>query len=404
MPRAAIKLSLINRTKNKIFFIGSLIYTFPLLIIIILIFPFRRIIISELETRSIGHMSAAVEIFLSEIKIGKFNKKNIYLWFSNKKIANKYLYHKWKQKIFVVNRFLIKPLFFLINNIYFLKFLRSPFRHWKYNKAINWQNVDIHNVLEVTNPSIKFSDEEENLAKDFFKKNNLIKNEYICFMSRSNLYLKDDVSIRDTNINNLFEAMKKICNERNIVGIRMGHNEEGSNLSSRNIVDFLSRPERNEFLEIYLLMNCKFLVSTGTGADHVPILNRRKILYINYADINNINNACNAYIPLMITKKFAEIKSNKLINYDEVFKRKLCEELYERDLNMRGFKSVQNTIDEIYDAICEMDNLIAEDKSGYTENKNQKKFWSCFKNYYPLPKYKTIIPNKFIEKNIELFS
>ena len=86
MPRAAIKLSLINRTKNKIFFIGSLIYTFPLLIIIILIFPFRRIIISELETRSIGHMSAAVEIFLSEIKIGKFNKKIFIYGFQIRKL------------------------------------------------------------------------------------------------------------------------------------------------------------------------------------------------------------------------------------------------------------------------------------------------------------------------------
>ena len=178
---------------------------------------------------------------MSEIKIGKFNKKNIYLWFSNKKIANKYLYHKWKQKIFVVNRFLIKPLFFLIKNIYFLKFLRSPFRHWKYNKAINWQNVDIHNVLEVTNPSIKFSDEEENLAKDFFKKNNLIKNEYICFMSRSNLYLKDDVSIRDTNINNYLGNEKFVMKILLVLGWGI---MKRSNLSSRNIVDFLSRPRK----------------------------------------------------------------------------------------------------------------------------------------------------------------
>jgi len=82
----------------------------------------------------------------------------------------------------------------------------------------------------------------------------------------------------------------------------MGYKNNDTNCSYKNIIDFSSHLEKNELIEIYLLMNCKFIVSTGTGVDHVPILNRKKILYINYADINCISTSCNNFIPFMIQK------------------------------------------------------------------------------------------------------
>jgi len=58
----------------------------PLLILIILVNPFLKIRINELETRAIGHFSISTEIFLSELSKNIYNEKNtIYLWFINKK-------------------------------------------------------------------------------------------------------------------------------------------------------------------------------------------------------------------------------------------------------------------------------------------------------------------------------
>ena len=132
--------------KKKIFIklskIILVLLNLPLLILIILVNPFLKIRINELETRAIGHFSISTEIFLSELSKNIYNEKNtIYLWFINKKISNNFLLKKWQKKIIIGPRFFLEPLFVIIQKFSFLSFLKSPFRHWKEcdNKNKYWQ-------------------------------------------------------------------------------------------------------------------------------------------------------------------------------------------------------------------------------------------------------------------------
>ena len=147
--------------KNKIIWFLLYLVNFPFLILLILIFPFIKIRINELETRSIGHFSITTEIFLSEIEKKKhLNQSGVFIWFINEKISNVFLLNKWREKLIIGPRFILYPLFKMINEFEFLKFMRTPFRHWKYqgpNKNDLWQIRDIHQVLQKTKPNIKFN-------------------------------------------------------------------------------------------------------------------------------------------------------------------------------------------------------------------------------------------------------
>ena len=84
-------------SKYKNFFIWFFLYllSFPFLFLIITLYPFIKIRINELETRSIGHFSVPVEIFINELKYNIHKeKRTIHIWFANKKISNYFLFKK----------------------------------------------------------------------------------------------------------------------------------------------------------------------------------------------------------------------------------------------------------------------------------------------------------------------
>jgi hypothetical protein len=98
------------------------IFNFFFLLLLKIISFFLIIKIGEIETRSIGHYSKSIDLFLSE---KKFFKKNISkkfileIWFPNKFVANKFLLKKWKEIIFILpyNKFLN---YFFVNFFFFL--------------------------------------------------------------------------------------------------------------------------------------------------------------------------------------------------------------------------------------------------------------------------------------------
>ena len=74
---------------------------------------FLVIKIGELETRSVGHYSKSIDIFLSEKKIFPSKKVTLEIWFTNNFVANHFLLNKWREKLFILpNNKIINQLFF----------------------------------------------------------------------------------------------------------------------------------------------------------------------------------------------------------------------------------------------------------------------------------------------------
>ncbi len=380
----------------------------PFLILIILVNPFLKIRINELETRAIGHFSISTEIFLSELSTNTHNEKNtIYFWFINKKISNKFLLEKWKKKINIGPRIFLEPLFLIIHKYSFLSFLRSPFRHWKEYNSKNkfWQTNDIYNVLPKTKPNISFEPEEEKQCNSFLKKIGTSKDNYICFFSRSHHYYNDFPQLKDSDIKNQIKGIKNLSIMNNIKAIRIGSKSNKLNIHNAFVFDYANSKYKSEILDIYLPMNCKFMIGTGSGMSVIPALNRKKTLLVDKSDIHAPHAHSETYIPLMITKKFKNISNNKILKFSEVFKLRLTEFMYEKDLNQFGYESVPNSPIEISEAILEMDNLIKQKKNKIKEIRLQTKFWKILYKFYKIKKPKVLrICDSFLKRNQKLIN
>jgi putative glycosyltransferase (TIGR04372 family) len=409
-----------GKTAVKILLYKLMLYIFILLniptaIFIILISPIYRIKVGELEMRSIGHCAITMEIFFGELDLNIHEKKSKYIWFVNddinywsRKISNKFLLKKWKEKVSIGPRFIFEPLF------YIFRFLKKfsigdkfliPYRHWlDHSDNKPWQIVDIHNVLEKTSPQIKFNQEEERIGRAYLEKHGLEKEKYICFYSRTSEYRGDDQkSIRDSDIKTQIYGIEKLCREKNLKAVRLGYSPKTKLETNDVIIEYSNSSDRSDFLDFYLGFHCKFTVGAGgSGVLQVPMMNRKKLLAINYADIGAMNHITNSMIPLILPKKIKDNNSNEFINYSNTFRLGLMG----GDMlpNNKALNFIDNNEIEISNAIFEMNTLIEE---GILINYNdilQNKFKKIFQNHYNFFPSSTKVSSFFLENNKNLLN
>tara|TARA_Y100000816_G_C26104522_1_gene586430 strand:+ start:1534 stop:2772 length:1239 start_codon:yes stop_codon:yes gene_type:complete len=401
--------------------IANLIIVSPILILLIFIRLFKKIEIIEIETRAIGHYSFPIEIFLCEIQHGIHEKKK-YLAFRNRKIANKYLYDKIKINFVILPRIILQPIFKFFNHKYihkiFGKYFLSDFRHWTrhYSQNNPSQLIDIHKVLKRSNPTLSFKSSEINNSFTDLNTINLNKEDnFVCLHPRTpSYYIKRkkiknfDYQLRDSTEMNFLKSVDFLKKEK-IKTVLLG--EDLNNLGI-NFYNFLLNSEiikynvskiRSDFLDIFLLSRCKFLIGDSSGMSMAPMIFRKKSLYTNVSELHSISFIDSFYKPLLVLKKFKSLKTNEYIPYQLVLEKKLSEFNFIYQLNDIGYDVEDSTEEEIFQATKEMDHLINKNEYINFDEKLNKKFNDILIRFDINPLVESKISNFFLKKNNFLF-
>jgi len=343
---------------KKIISIIENLVAIPFFIFIRFLSPFLLIRLGEIETRIIGHYSQSIEIYLCEQSLGinKCNKKHFDIWFTNKRVANKFLLYKWKKYLAVFPRFFIEPLFYLCRRLPGGKNHLVPYRSWRDSQL--WQNVDIHDTLPRIESHISFSKEEQDYAFEIFETIGIYRSDTIvCFNARDPSFHEKTTIFgpRDSHISDQVLAMEDMVD----IGykcVRMGSIAlESLDHASPNIIDYAHSGKRSEMLDLFILSYCRFMVSTSTGIDAIPAIFRRPMVFVNVSDIASmfIYNVIN--LPLFIPKKIFSIKENRLLTFSEIFALKVDEFAVRQQYENLGLKWIDNSKEEIRAVVREME-------------------------------------------------
>ena len=305
-----------------------------------------------IETRAIGHMSEPIEIYLQEKKLENKKKNVIDIYFREKRVANHYLWEKWRQALGIkinddLSRMFLEPVFRYIVKKRDKKML-VPFRHasdiWYHNidneyndrnvikkKEFDyeWQQYDTKNLLETSSPTIKFSTVEKDFAYKKLKKKNISKNDNIILLivrdpAYSNFLYPDrassELSNRDNDIDDFIGLVQYLC-EKNYKVIRMGRVMSNElKYKHNNFFDYAFSDFKDDFFDIFLFNISKFVISTGSGLDAVASLFRKKILYLNYGEMSALNYQLNFNISFIYPKKIIDSEKNKELGIFDLFK------------------------------------------------------------------------------------
>tara|TARA_B110000483_G_C18202584_1_gene545931 strand:+ start:2591 stop:3838 length:1248 start_codon:yes stop_codon:yes gene_type:complete len=388
----------INITKHKYSFafttnlllkilplIGKVLLSFiflPLLILTRILRPIILIRFGYFHIQRIGHFAFDLEFYLAEKELN--NHKNSYdIFFLSGKPCNDFLYKICRRQIICINRF---------SFILYLNKLLPFSKAHEYIPAIERSSSrDVEGVFKKTSNKLIFLKEEQNAGNNFLKSIGLNKKtKFVCLAVRDSAYLKEefpgkdfsDHNYRDSKIENYIDSIKYL-NDRGYFVFRMGKKvSEKLELNSDLFLDYANSSVKSDFLDIWLMANCHFAISTGTGIDEVSNIFRKPICYLNFSPITIFN----SYNPKAITtpKKIHDGVS-KYISLRQQIK----EELTDID----SFQTIkylleENSKDEILDSIKEIEQKI---KNGWIrsdeEIKLQENFWKIIYSWKMFKKY-----------------
>jgi putative glycosyltransferase (TIGR04372 family) len=352
------------------------IINYILLLFLRFISLFIVIKIGEVETRSVGHYSKSIDIYLSEKKFFKktINQKpTLEIWFTNKFVANKFLLKKWKDILFIIpyNKFLN---FIFVNLFFFLKKVKSrrvflvDYRDWR--ETNDWQLRDVHKIYMKSQQNLLLSKKEieigeETLSKiipDYTKDKKLI-----CIHCRDSFYhvYKDGGNIkvdkdwgdkfRNVNIDNFIQGIS-LANSNNYVVIRVGNIQNKKIILDSqkfNFIDYSFSKYRSDFMDLFLAYKANMYLGSDSGVIAFPGLFRKKMMMHNVTSVKVLRDFDDSTCSLVNFKKIYSKKLGRLITFSENHNLNIGQFYKDADFLSNELEIIESSEDEIENFIQE---------------------------------------------------
>jgi len=357
----------------------------PLLLFLRVLRPLFWVRFGYFTNERIGHFVFDVEYYLTERKLGLYPAKAIDVFFyQSKKSANVFFakmvqrnlkVHKWVKLLFQVNSW-------MPNGEYHKIF---PARHTVGSR-------DKKGLFIQVEPQLKFNNEEIVEGQSFLHSIGMKDKKFICLIVRDSAYLNknslhksgkwDYHNFRDADINT-FEETALALAEKDYGVFRMGKMQEKPFMvENPNIFDYAKSKYRSDFLDIWLMANCFFCISTGTGLDEVSRIFRRPSVYVNYLPFQQLVTYDHA---ISIPKHLLWQESNSRLTLSEHLTHS-----YSRAEKYENVKIlIQDlTSEEIQQAVMEMEaRLSGIWKETDQDHQLQNRFWKIFQAQPDFAKY-----------------
>ena len=241
----------------------------------------------------------------------------------------------------------------------------------------------IERAKHINTSYLPFSAEEDKEAEDFLFRLGWKQGErFVCLMARDSRYLaevssRDSFSYhnyRDSDIDTYHAAALELA-ERGYWVFRMGKYRWHSFCCKHpHVIDYAFNDNRSDLLDVWLMANCYFCISTGTGTDEIAGSYRRPIVYVNFLPFSLFPTwrYCISTPKHLVWKNTGEPLSLKEhLEHNYVSSYKYAE---------FGINVVDLSSDEIKDAVMEMERqLIGEGTANVRDTELQQKFWDVFK-------------------------
>ena len=180
-------------------------------------------------------------------------------------------------------------------------------------------------------------------------------------------------------------------------------------ITNKKIFNYPQSHFRSEDNDLLLMKNCYFYAGTGSGPDMLALNYQKPIVYINWHHIPNLY--CFRGNIIVIFKKIFNLSTNKFLTFSSLMDPNFRKShsnipvgLYNKSIQYKNakLKIINNSSDEIYNAMIEMDLLLRKKLNFNVKNQNlfRKKFLEYTGKKIPNNLY---VSEYFIKKNKKLF-
>lgn len=264
---------------------------------------------------------------------------------------------------------------------------------WKYvmffhSKALDISHFDEYRLRDVAKefnvklgePLIPFTNKQSFYGEEKLRKMG-VRGKYICLHAREVATKKqnfvstyDDTSVVDNDINSYGQA----CNYMQQLGyqaVRLGKDESVKCIIP-DVIDYANL-FYDDFMDFYLIANCKFLIGCSSGITAIAAFWGRPILHTNalsfcYGQESLPRTEYDIYIP----KKFYSEREKRFLNMYEMWDISYKCDRFNKRFQDERITVIDNTEQEILEATIEMNKKI-DHTWMYTKEENDmmQKYW-----------------------------
>ena len=269
-------------------------------------------------------------------------------------------------------------------------------------------------------PQINFTHEEDLRGIQFLEKLGLNAGDrFVCLHVRDSAYKEKHQSwhgsdwsrhdYRNSDIDTYEEAALALA-EKDYWVFRMGKavNKPFKADHSR-ILDYSSADYRSDFLDIWLIANCFFIISTSSGLDAVADNFRRPIVLVNHLPVGDFRPYYTKSPECLELFKRLKLKSTgKYLSLTKQINSGAIRFLKSKYFTENGIEIVDNTSQEIKETVLEMEMLLNGTwRDSHADLELQYRFLSLLKEWVDFNKYlgkgRVRIATSFLRKNHEWF-
>jgi putative glycosyltransferase (TIGR04372 family) len=376
--------------KAALFAVGAVVWFFCRL---------SRVKIFVIQADRVGGLVIQCETFLRKKKLKKVSRMYRYFYVSSSIISNQFLFDKYNNEMTIRRSDFLYRFFLVIQQSFPSIFYIDPRSEKSYFEFNN------------TEPSIFFSEEEVYKGNFILQKLgiNCERDKFICLFSRDSAYLKKVYPGTDWSYHNyrnldidVFEESVKLLVDKGYYVVRVGNIvEKPISFKHRNVVDYPYTNYVSDFMDIFLMAHCTFVLGTESGCTDVAKVFNTPSLIVNYSVINRAPwGSGSLYAPVTFRSK----ETGEKLSYQEIIEKKGFEIFKTRNISDKGLAIIKNTRDEILDLVREM--LLRLD--GVFEYEQHEKemmssFMVNFRAKFFTSDVKTPIGVKFLKNNLRQF-
>ena len=353
----------------------------PVAIVLSLIAPIYRVRSGFLFVDRIGHFAFDAEYYLSGIASDKVSQKCGHdIFFYEGKLSNEQLSRMFRRHVWTSG---------LVRFLY----TANTWLPWATKQNITPARMrngsrDLEGNFRRVEHQLKFTDWEDRQGHAALAEFGMSHSDYfVCLQIRDPAYLGSTRpesnwsyhSYRDCDIRTYHSTVRELVKHGYWV-FRMGKNVQHPLLiEDERVVDYANHPKRSDFLDVWLMANCHFAISSGTGLDSVSDAFRRPILYTNY-DVFHLMVTWS--MCLTVPKRLLWRKTGEELSIAEYFDYGFA---HSRKYEAAGIQIVDLEEHEITSATREMISWLEGDinRSSY-EADIQQQFW---REYARQPKF-----------------
>ena len=390
------------RNSFLLLFIGvTMPFLVPILVVMEILEPNLRVRIGKFPTERIGPLAAVANWYLRHRVMSKPVALELHLMVTTyPRPANNQLMRMIKRRLIIVE------------HPFFLKLYKAMRLCLKNSKI--WVDFPVefkgyYKESTETSPQIYFIKEEVARGiKELSRMGIEAGKPFICFHSRDKAYLdaalpRDQWSYhdyRDSDINNYLPAAEYLVS-LGMSAVRVGYIvQHAIKTTNPRIIDY-STDYRTDFMDIYLLGNCKFFLGSNGGLCCIAHSFNIPVAAANWIALNR---TLIGKRDIIIPKKLWSIEQKRFLTYREIVSSGIDTWARSERYVKAGIEVVENTPDEILALAKEMN---ARLDGSWISAKEDEQLQQHFRDLFPVSHetygFPCRIGAEFLRQNKELF-